>query len=97
MTGPSTDQLSNQFDLQGPPASVTRSNSRVPLAKLDNEKLPAYSLDDGPLTTAEIHAIQAELSNAREEQSFFVVPIVKSFLLHQLGWWIHLQKVQGKK
>lgn len=47
MTGPSTDQLSNQFDLQGTPASVTRSNSRVPLAKLDNEKLPAYSLD-GP-------------------------------------------------
>lgn len=60
MTGPSTDQLSNQFDLQGTPASVTRSNSRVPLAKLDNEKLPAYSLDDGPLTTAEIHAIQAD-------------------------------------
>ena len=60
MTGPSTDQLSNQFDLQGPPASVTRSNSRVPLTKLDNEELPAYSLDDGPLTTAEIHAIQAD-------------------------------------
>lgn len=55
MTGPSTDQLSNQFDLQGTPASVTRSKSRVPLAKL-----PAFSPNDGPLTTAEIHAIQTD-------------------------------------
>ncbi len=55
MTGPSNDQLSNQFDLQSTPVGVTRSKSRVA-----NEKLPAYSLDDGPLTTAEIHAIQTD-------------------------------------
>ncbi|WP_162150983.1 hypothetical protein [Acidovorax sp. JHL-3] len=60
MTGPSTPQQSLQFDLQGTPAGVTRSKSRVPLAKLANEKLPAYSPDDGPLTTAEIYAIQAD-------------------------------------
>ncbi len=30
------------------------------LARLANEKLPAYSQDDGPLTMAQIHAIQSD-------------------------------------
>lgn len=75
MTGPSTDQLSLQFDLQDTPAGVALSTLQVlagelnmsetqvvllALARLANEKMPEYSPDDGPLTTAEILAIQSD-------------------------------------
>jgi hypothetical protein len=75
MTEPPTDQLSLEFHSQDTPSGITRSTLRslarelklserqvvhLALARLANEKLPAYLQDDGPLTMAQIHAIQSD-------------------------------------
>ena len=75
MTEPPTDQLSLEFHLQDTTSGITRLTLRalarelklserqvvlLALARLANEKLPAYLPDDGPVTMEQIHAIQSD-------------------------------------